>query len=246
MSSITLNNEYIGPVNWESEVLCDHDRGNNIHIWQIDINDHLPHIDKLRDILTPDEINRANRYLRSTDRDKFIISRASLRHILSGYLKCPPAAIRFKLTENNKPEIDVPAAHSLHFNLSDSADRVVIAIAAFPVGIDVELINPNFHYHDILNNNFSLHEAVYINSDDSFKRFFLLWTRKEAILKATGIGLTDHLRLISALDGECLMDGVLLSTVSNWYLSSFEIDGGYVATIATHMLKKNLRFFNFK
>jgi 4'-phosphopantetheinyl transferase len=245
MSSITLNNKYIGPVSWENKVLCDHDLDNYIDVWQVDINEHLPHIDKLRDVLTPGEITRANKYLRSTNRDKFIISRGSLRHILSGYLKCPPFDISFKLTESNKPEIDCQPASKLHFNLSDSADKVLIAIAASPVGIDVELINPKFSYHAILHNNFSLHEAAYINLDENFKRFFLLWTRKEAILKATGIGLTDNLKLIPALDGQYGIEGALLSTANNWQLNSFEINGDYIATIATNVLKNNLRFWDF-
>ncbi len=245
MSSITLNNKYIGPVNWENKALRDHDLNNHIDVWQIDINESLPHIDKLRVVLTPGEIIRANKYLRSTNRDKFIISRGSLRYILSGYLKCPPSDIRFRLTESKKPELDGPFVSKLHFNLSDSADKVVVAIAASPVGIDVELINPKFSYHAILNNNFSLHEAAYINIYDNFKRFFLLWTRKEAILKATGIGLTDHLKLIPSLDGQYNIEGALLSTESNWHLSSFEINGDYIATIATNVLKNNLSFWVF-
>lgn len=245
MSSVTLNNKYIAPVNWENKVLCDHDLNNHIHIWQIDINEHLPHINKLQSVLTPDEITRANKYLRSTNRDKFIISRGSLRYILSGYLKCPPASIRFKLTKSSKPEIDNPSVSNFHFNLSDSADRVLVAIAASPVGIDVEMINPKFSYQSILNNNFSLHEAAYINSNDNFKRFFLLWTRKEAILKATGIGLTDHLKLIPSLDGQHNIEGALLSTGNNWQLNSFEINGDYIATIATNVLKNSLRFWDF-
>jgi 4'-phosphopantetheinyl transferase len=245
MSSITLNNKHIGPIKWESKIRCDHNVDNQIDVWQVDINEHLPYIDKLRDVLTPDEITRANKYLRSTNRDKFIISRGSLRFILSGYLKCPPASISFKLTGSNKPEIDGPSVPNLHFNLSDSADRVVIAIATSPVGIDVELTNPKFSYHAILNNNFSLSEAAYINLNDSFKRFFLLWTRKEAILKATGIGLTDHLKLIPSLDGQYNIEGDLLSTANNWQLSSFEISGDYIATIATNVLKNNLRFWDY-
>ena len=235
----------MGPVSWENKALCDHDLGNHIHVWQIDINEHLPYIDKLLDVLTPGEITRANKYLRSTDRDKFIISRSSLRYILSGYLKCAPATISFKLTKSNKPEIDCQPTSNIHFNLSDSADRVLVAVAAAPVGIDVELINPRFDYHAILNNNFSPDEAAYIDLNDSFKRFFLLWTRKEAILKATGIGLTDHLKLIPSLDGQHVTEGALLSTTNNWQLNSFEINGDYIATVATNVLKNSLRFWEF-
>lgn len=245
MSSITLNNKYIGLVNWENRIECDHDLGNHIHVWQVDIDKHLPHIDKLQEVLTPDELTRANKYLKSTNRDKFIISRGSLRYILSGYLKCPPSDIRFKLTENNKPEICGLPGVNLHFNLSDSADRVLVAVAASPVGIDVELINHKFGYHAILNNNFSMPEAVYINSTENFKRFFLLWTRKEAILKATGIGLTDHLKLIPSLDGEYSIEGALLSTTNSWQLRSFEMNGDYIATIATMVLKNDLVFWDF-
>lgn len=245
MSSITLNNKHIGPVNWGNKIECDHDLENHIDIWQVDIDKQLLNIDKFRKALSSDEIARANKYLKSTNCDKFIISRGSLRFILSAYLKCPPSGIRFKLTESNKPEIDGQPGLDLHFNLSDSADRVLIAVATSPVGIDVELINRKFGYHAILNNNFSLKEAAYINHDDNFKRFFLLWTRKEAILKATGIGLTDHLKLIPSLDGQYAIESALLSTANSWQLRSFEINGDYIATIATNMLKNNLRFWDY-
>ena len=245
MSLITLSNKHISPVNWGNKIECDHDIENHIDVWQVDIDKQLPHVDKFHEVLTPDEITRANKYLKSTNRDKFIISRGSLRYILSGYLKCPPSDIRFKLTGSNKPEIDGLSGLNLHFNLSDSADRVLIAIAASPVGIDVELINPKFSYHAILNNNFSTLEAAYINSAENFKRFFLLWTRKEAILKATGIGLTDHLKLIPSLDGQYAIESAVLSTANNWQLSSFEINGGYIATIATRVLKNDLVFWDF-
>src|ERR1700755_189001 len=98
MSLITITNKSIGPVNWEDKALCDHNVDSLVHVWQINTNDHLTSVDELLNILTPSEVNRANRYLRSVDRDRFIISRASLRNILSGYLKCAPADIRFKPT----------------------------------------------------------------------------------------------------------------------------------------------------
>jgi len=246
MSLISLNNKNIDPIIWEDGALCDHDPDTHIHIWQINIDEHLPQVDKLHNVLTPDEIVRANKYLRATDRDKFIVSRSSLRYILARYLKCEPATVNFKLTTNNKPQIGNHYTPQLHFNLSDSADKVLIAVAATPIGIDIELIKPQFSYHDILNNNFSFPEADFIRENDDLRRFFLLWTRKEAILKATGIGLTDHLKHIISLDGEHVMEGGLLSTANNWQLSSFGVGSDYIATVATHMLKNNFRFFNFR
>lgn len=245
MSLITLINQHLDPVIWRKSVLCDFSLNNEIDIWQIDVSSNLSRIDDLLNILEPQEIIRANKYLKESSRNRFIISRGSLRSILSGYLKQPAESLRFRLAANNKPFIADLGIDELHFNLSDSADKILIAVARSPVGIDIELVKPNFRYHDILSNNFSIPEAEYIKLCDNHKRFFLLWTRKEAILKATGIGLTDHLKQIPSLNGEHLMDGNLLATNANWRLSSFEASGDYVATIAMDIPLCNLRFWDY-
>lgn len=245
MNIIIQNNQYIGPVIWGRAELCDFNMNDGVDIWKINVSSHLQYINDLLGILEPAEIMRADKYYKEADRNRFIISRGSLRIILSRYLKQPAAAIRFKFMANNKPYINYPAAAELHFNLSDSADNVIIAVAKSHVGIDIEFIKPGFRYHDILNSNFSIPEANYINRHDSLKRFFLLWTRKEAILKATGIGLTDHLKLIPSLDGEHLMDGDLLSTTANWQLSSFDPCEGYIATIASDIGISDFRYWDF-
>ena len=75
----------------------------------------------------------------------------------------------------------------VQYNLSDSGDRILIAVSRQAVGIDVEYVKPKFYYDTILPLNFTQEEIDFISGGDSSNRFFMLWTRKEAILKATGI-----------------------------------------------------------
>jgi 4'-phosphopantetheinyl transferase len=245
MNLITVNNQDIASPIWEEAALCKFKINNQVDIWKVDISVNLSCIPQFLKVLTADEITRANRYISKSDGDKFIVSRGVLRYILAKYLNQPAASIRFELTENKKPFIVYKTGPELHFNLSDSADKVLIAIAKSPVGIDVEIINPKFDYKEILPYNFNPEEINYIKLDDSLKRFYSLWTRKEAILKATGIGLTDHLPLIHVLNGTNQTDGSLLSTEYDWQLHSFEPDKGYMATVATGLLVKKLSFWDF-
>ena len=49
---------------------------------------------------------------------------------------------------------------------------------------------------------FDHQESSFILSDDPITKFYLLWTRKEALIKATGEGLTDHLNEVPSLLNE--------------------------------------------
>lgn len=245
MSQITLNISFIDRFIWQRSVNCNFRPGNTVDIWHIDVPSNIHLLKSVTRVLNPDEVVRANRYLRKEDHDRFIISRASLRHVLSKYINKQPETIVFELEPNRKPYIsDI----NFHYNLSDSADQILIAISSKPVGMDVEYIKPKFYYDTILPLNFNQAEIDFINEVDSLHRFFMLWTRKEAILKATGIGLTDHLKQIPSLNGQHHIDGDLISTRNNWKLWSFMSAGNYIATVAADIsiITHNFYEFNFE
>jgi len=240
MGLITLNNKDIDPVIWEDAKVCRFNLYKHVHIWRISVSSHLAHLENMLRVLNPGEIIRANKYLKELDRNRFIVSRSTLRHILAGYLKCAPESIEFKSGENEKPYLESP----IRFNLSHSGDWIVIAVANTEVGIDVEYIKPHFNYEGILNSHFNEQEMNYINADDGLHRFFKFWTRKEAILKATGIGLTEYLMAITALDGIHKIDGDLLHTQTDWELNTFKTADNYPATIAAGLLIEKYYFYN--
>ncbi|MCR3758119.1 4'-phosphopantetheinyl transferase family protein [Clostridium felsineum] len=78
----------------------------------------------------------------------------------------------------------------LYFNISHSGEWVAVAVDEKPVGIDIQEINKTDL--DIAKSFFSKQENEYISSLPEEKRieaFFMLWTLKEAFIKAKGRGL---------------------------------------------------------
>src|SRR6185503_16840317 len=169
--------------------------GSEVHVWraQLDLGDG-PRA-KLEQTLSADERARAGRFHFEKDRHHYIAGRGSLRAILGRYLDLEPDQVRFSYNAFGKPGLD-PGAHqsSLHFNLAHSHG---LALFAFnrnrQVGIDVEWIRPDFATHEIALRFFSPPEVSALCSLPSSLQptaFFNCWTRKEAFIKARGLGLS--------------------------------------------------------
>jgi 4'-phosphopantetheinyl transferase len=184
MGAVTVNIQFLDAVTWFDETECTFQLNDEIDLWRVNISANQSNIAKLLSLLKPDEIARANRYLQEKDRTRFIVSRAALRQILGKYTNQSAADIKFSIGTNKKPYI---SGTNIKYNVSHSADWVLIAIANTNVGVDTEKINPLFDFISILEDNFSKAEIDFIGQ--SPQNFFLLWTRKEALTKATGQGL---------------------------------------------------------
>ncbi len=215
---------------------------NEVHVWRINISQKLKHLEQFEALLTPEETLRADKYKQQKDTYRFIVSRGAQRIVLGKYLNTPPAQLQFELGDNKKPHLVGMDGNKVHYNLSHSGDWVVLAIAQLPVGADVEFVDPLFPFQDILEDNFSEEEVNYIGT--SPERFFTLWTRKEAILKATGQGLGDHLKITPALNGEHVLEPSLIGTNKNWLLHSFNIAPGYKGTVVCEDAGQPLKFFD--
>lgn len=145
----------------------------------------------LRALLSPDEIVRADRYRSPRDGARFTAARGQLREVLAGYTQIPPKSITFQLSPHGKPALtgDGPA-----FNISHSADLAVVAVACSgePLGIDVEAIRTDLEFEDMARRFFAYGEVAALLALPPEQRtdaFFACWTRKEAYLKARGLGL---------------------------------------------------------
>lgn len=87
----------------------------------------------------------------------------------------------------------IPEYPNFQFNISHTKDALVIAVTNVPVGIDIETVeSANMN---IANRFFSKQEQKFINlaNDNQDKRFFEIWTKKEAYIKWTGKGLSQSL-----------------------------------------------------
>lgn len=130
-----------------------------------------------------------------------------------------PAEIRFRRTERGKP---YAVGLDVYFNISHSGDLVVCAVSDRPVGIDVEQIRPV--RSKLTGKVCTPAELAYILeapgwgemlTGEAMRRFFRIWTGKEAYFKWQGTGITD-LKSFDTLDhirsgGTFELDGYLVS-----------------------------------
>jgi 4'-phosphopantetheinyl transferase len=124
------------------------------------------------------------------DRERYAVAHANLRRILGGYLNQPAKKISFDANRFGKPEL-AGEASSLNFSLSHSQSIAVLAVAhGLPVGVDVEEVRPI--EPEVAATHFSaseLSDLSGLQGDAWLSGFYRCWTRKEAILKAEGVGL---------------------------------------------------------
>jgi len=246
MAQINVTNKFLTDVHWLEAALCDFKIDNGIDVWKMKAGLSPASIDKIRHMLAGDEIDRANKFYQQKDRDRFITSRAALRIILGKYLNIAPGAVEFSPGLNKKPFIKTGNQHNLQYNLSHSGDAILLAVADSAVGADVEFINHDFGYREVLTDNFSTDEIKYITDIDSIVRFFKLWTRKEAITKATAQGLDCDLRLLPGLDGTTAVEPGIIASNDDWLINSFNLDTHYMASVAGSPLIGKVSFFNLQ
>ena len=116
----------------------------------------------------------------------------------------------------------------------------LIYTRAKPIGIDVEALNRSFRFQEVLEISFSETEKTLINtSKDPQTEFYRMWTRKESLSKATGLGLGDRLDALPASDGLTHISSSL-TAFEDWCTVSFDIDGNAIGSVTCRSsMKKN-------
>lgn len=144
--------------------------------------------------LTPEELNRRDRYMREEDRRAFVVTRALVRVVLSTHRATPPDAWRFVTNAHGCPSVIEAQAGQprLEFNVSHTPGLVALAVAhGHRVGVDVEDARRVVR-EDVAGRFFAPSEVADLRAlpDAAQARvFFDYWTLKEAYIKARGMGL---------------------------------------------------------
>ena len=244
MGPTKIFNKTANNIAWLSGERFDSLNENNADVWRVNINLALVRLADFKMILRADEIARANRYVQAKDGNRFIVGRGALRYILGTYLSRPPASIELGEGINKKPQILHPIDTGVYYNVSHSGDWILIAVARSEIGVDIEFMNPVFDFNDVMPDIFMPGEVAFVNELDPVERFFTLWTRKEALAKATGQGLNQNFMSIPALEGEHLIDGMDAPSVGDWQVTSFDLDHNHIASLACSLAIGEIRFWN--
>lgn len=204
---------------------------NDVLIYTIYLPDFIKLKADLIQFLTYKELNRAERFYKEIDTNRYIIYRSILKFLLSAYTKLDVKNINFDYDSNKKPYL---ASHPwLHFNISHSEDFAIIALSRNKVGIDVEYMSEDFSFSDMLPDVFADNEISEIqNALNKKNAFYTSWTRKEAFVKALGKGIDEDFKHIPSLDGQHIINFSLLKTTKNWQLYSFDLANHYLGAIA--------------
>ncbi len=166
-----------------------------VHLWFTELGTHEEHLDRLLSLLDAEELARAERFRFAHDRHRFIIGHGLLRHVLGKRLNVKPEEIHFARGPHGKPFI---AEARLQFNFSDTKDAILIAVSeGAELGVDVETMARSVDHMAVGKHYFTPEEVADIRDTPEPKRRFLeLWTRKEAVLKASGVGIMDDLKVL--------------------------------------------------
>ena len=193
-------------------------------------------------LLSRDERERAGKFHYAQHRQHYVVARASLRRLLAERLHVAPRAIELVETKYGKPQLaPVHGAPDIEFNLSHSG---IIALYAFTracaVGVDVELIREVPDVDDLAEHFFSVTEAALLRAlpvDRRSLAFLACWTRKEAFIKALGLGLScplDAFDVTIDSDAPARITRIekRIDTVANWTMQAFTPYHGYIAAVA--------------
>jgi len=161
-------------------------------IWKVSIDHFHSLYPTFKAVLSAEEIARAQRFHQKNDVRRFITATIALRLLLSSYLNIHAADIRFLRGRYGKPYL-ANNPLSIHFNLSHSGNIILISFSLMPIGVDIEEMNPSFDVTFPMVDMFNEEEKAYLYQDrrDIVKRFYLLWTRKECLLKQNGTGIHE-------------------------------------------------------
>ena len=143
-------------------------------------------------VLSADERERTARFYAERHRGRYASGRATLRRLLGAHLGCAPSEIEFTLGPFGKPYLH---GADTQFNVSHCEDVALIAVAdgVAALGVDIELSREGVGGVDIAQRFFSKGEVarlLALQLDERDDAFLRCWTRKEALLKGHGGGLT--------------------------------------------------------
>ena len=214
-----------------------------VDLWWENIDSRSQRISEFWKTLSEAEQNRAERFRFDRHRERFIVQRARLREILSGYGDVPPGAIRFREGSGGKPEIEADNP-MIRFNLSHSGGYALYAVAyGREVGVDVEVVRPKPKAAGLVERFFSQNERRAfrkLHPHEEDVAFYALWTRKEAYVKALGKGLRFPLDRfdVSLEPGD--QDALLHvegapEELKRWSLRDIDLGQGFKAALAVEL-----------
>lgn len=222
----------------QSDVRADRELSqHDVHIWRAKLDVAPSIVASLAATLSPTEQERAARFHFDIHRRRFTVARGRLRQLLSLYTGVPAAEIHIETTTFGKPFVGQPSG--FRFSVAHSDDGAAFAFAWRELGVDLERLRNLPDMLALARRFFSSNEydvLCALPATEIAPAFFRCWTRKEAYLKARGVGLGVRLSSFTvSLDPErprLEHSDENPDEPSRWSFASWEDQDQYVGAVA--------------
>lgn len=230
----------------------------DLHLWLIPTRQPESVQNRAYAVLSTSEKARADRFRVPHARQQHIIAHAALRTLLGRYQQVPLSELAYMKGDHGKPVL-VSNSHSpsLHFNLSHSGEYALLGLCrAHPLGVDIEQKHDLRDAAGLIKRFFTDEEAkafADLSGGALLDRFFRLWTCKEALLKAEGLGIQGGLdSFVVDLQQDMLRstswhkpNHTLLWSDPDWLLMELHLPDHYAGAIACNQSIKHIKQMRF-
>ena len=189
----------------------------------------------LAPFVTDTEMERAKRFHRHQDGTSHLVGRGLVRILLSKHNGISIVPEEFQTNSWGKPALP---ESGVEFSISHAGDLVWVALCrSAAVGIDVEELNKIVAPHDLCKVFHPLEcaEIQGLPEDEAKVAFLRCWTRKEAVVKALGQGLSAALDNFRVRTDEADKDWLIERPVgvsANWTCADLPFGKGYQVSLA--------------
>ena len=211
-----------------------------VHVWRASLDAPWLADAAASRLLSGDELARASRAARDGDRVRRVAARALLRSVVGAYLGLPPARVELVSGAFGKPHVAARGAPPLHVSLAHEGALALVAVCATSaVGVDVTtaaLLGDAGSAAAGCCTPVERRRLAALPPEDRPTALARLWARKEACLKATGVGLLGGLAEIDVDAPDrpvVLRGGDGAGPSESWWPVDLDVGPDHAAAVAT-------------
>lgn len=213
---------------------------NQVRVRLVSVSDYDDDaLDRFTSTFSEDELARVVRLQTEQLRTEYIVTHGVLRDLLGGYLGVEPASVVYWRERHEKPVLLSPPDTGIDFSLSHSNGKILYALATGrKVGVDIEKIDPSRCDVATATRIFThqeMREWRALPEEQRVQGFFRGWVRKEALVKAVGVGMALGLKSFSVTIDPRKPAAVMLPpdrATEQWNLHPLKIGSEFIGAVA--------------
>lgn len=219
----------------------------DVHIWIFDLDTFEKNL-SYKDKLPIYEVKKSLNIKFDIQRERYLKRKILFRRLLGHYLDLKFYSGELKIGCYGKPYLPKSNGNSdLFFNSADADKMVIFGFTRHSeIGVDIEKIKSIEEIDILMERIFSAKENNLFKSmklEEKESKFYKLWTRKESLTKAMGIGLNYPINLITLIGDSEFGENKGKFDFECWEIYDLNIGKEYAAAFTVKKTPFNLKIF---